>query len=324
MAHLRGRIHQRQRSLPHGHGRSSRPVCRVLFFFVAVAGLTSATSARAFVSGPVGGRPGETDAVARVALERGKVEPAEAEESFQSANWELYTVGLGHNFGNLGPFRDFFLRVEGTFFDVPAEVNERGTVPAANCAGRVVGPGKCEFHGADQGGYVTLGSGFNLVHEPNYALGVFVQGMVPIDADFDKFVMPRIDYVAGGAAFGVRFSPHVTHESRLYVGSGTFGSQNATVSIYQLLGFEARPGDFKLGIGLGPYFDGDLTSRTDPRYGAAYGGTASTIRMMRFGAIFAPYVSYRGVALELLYLQKLFGYDPPATQVYQAALRAAF
>ena len=46
--------------------------------------------------------------------------------------------------------------------------------------------------------------------------------------------------------------------------------------------------------------------------------------MMRFGVVTAPHVAYGPVALELLYLQKLFGFDPPATQLYQAGLRAAF
>lgn len=299
---------------------------RFAVWFAAALSLGAAAPARAFISAPVGGREGETDVAARVGFERGKVEPTDDEDSFQKASWEMYTLGVGHTFGALGPLEDFFLRLEGTWFDIPAEVNEHGSIAEADCAGRFLGAGRCEFYGPDRGGFVTLAAGFNAIHVPSHALGFALLGSVPIDVEFDKFVEPRIDYVALAVSFGVRFTSALSHESRLYLGSGAFGDQNATVATSQLLGLEWRDANWKIGLRFGPYFDGDLTERTDARYGAAYGpaGRDNVVRMMRFGVITMPYVAYDFVALELLYLQKLFGFDPPATQFYSAGVRVAF
>ncbi len=47
--------------------------------------------------------------------------------------------------------------------------------------------------------------------------------------------------------------------------------------------------------------------------------------MMRFAAAFFPYVQITDyVVLEVSYVQKLFGYDTPATQFFTAGVRVAF
>lgn len=72
-----------------------------------------------------------------------------------------------------------------------------------------------------------------------------------------------------------------------------------------------------------------LSERTDPAYDQAYTAgypeRSDRIRMMRFGVLLAPYFQVtEKLAVELSYVQKIFGYDTPATQFYNAGLRAVF
>jgi hypothetical protein len=69
----------------------------------ALAIATSAGAASAFVPIPVGGHPGETDLMIRAGFERGLIEPNEFDGSWQSANWELFQLGVGHTIGTVGP-----------------------------------------------------------------------------------------------------------------------------------------------------------------------------------------------------------------------------
>lgn len=291
--------------------------------------------AHALIPTAVGGRPGETDAALRVSLERGLVEPNENENSWQKARWNMYTLDVGHNFGDVGPLRDFFVRLGYTYVYSPAEVSERSPVLPAQCLGRALPENACEFHPSDASSMITPAIGFNVIHDGDFAFGFFLQGNVPIGLDATKFVQPRVDHVGGGTAVGVRLRPWLTYESRLYFGSGLIQSpkrQNATVAIVNVFGLEAPRWllPWKIGVKLGPYFDGDLTERTDERYDAAYTvgfgeGVRDRIQMMRFAAAFFPYIQITDHAvIELSYVQKLFGYDTPATQFYTGGVRFAF
>ncbi len=119
--------------------------------FVFAVCLTS-SSAQALITSPVGGRPGEFDLSTRVSLERGKVEPNENEQSFQRARWNMYALGIGYGFGDLGPVRDIYARIDGTYVDSPAEINERGVVTPDRCRGTVVSATGCRFHDAIEEG----------------------------------------------------------------------------------------------------------------------------------------------------------------------------
>ena len=87
---------------------------------------------------------------------------------------------------------------------------------------------------------------------------------------------------------------------------------------------------FRLGVKVGPYVDGDLIGgRTDPAYAQAYAAGSpertDRIRMFRFASTILPYVQMSDtVSLELGWLQKLFGYDTPATQLCTATLFYVF
>lgn len=312
---------------------------RVASLLAFTAVLTAGRAASALIPIPVGGHPKELDVFVRATLERGLVEPNENQASWQKARWEMLTVGGGYTFGDLGPFQDISLRGEVTGYQSPAEESDpsRGPVDAGACAGRVTGPGLCQFHPADRGAFVTPSVGTSLVHTGSFACGVYVVGNIPMGVDYAKFVLPRIDYFGGGYRAGVELTSWFAVEQSFYVGSGSFAAstrQNGTFAASQLLSFRTgRIGGapfFRFGVKVGPYVDGDLFGeRTDDAYDRAYtaGYPARTdrIRMFRFAASAFPYVQVSDkVSLELGWLQKIFGYDTPATQLCSATLRYVF
>jgi hypothetical protein len=297
--------------------------------------LTARTTA-AFVSAPVGGRPGEVDIAARVGFERGKVEPNENTDSFQKARWNMYTVEGGWNTGALGPFRDFTLRLSLTYLTLPAERNDpsKRAVTAAQCSGQVVGDGLCEFYPEDDGFLITPFASVNFIHVPDFNLGAFVQGTLPTGLDLARFTLPRVDFVAGGVHTGVRFAPWLGYVGRIYVGSGARldgEAQNAAVALTQAFALEAERWllPWKAGVLFGPYFEGDLNERFDARYDRAYTADfpdrRDRIRSVKFGFVVLPHFRVTDrLAVELGYVQKLFGYDAPATQLYTIGLRQVF
>ncbi len=318
--------------------RHERKVRHILASVVATLSLT--TNAAALIPIPVGGHPKELDIFARVTLERGLVEPNENKSSYQKANWEMFTIGGGYGLGHFGVFQDLSVRGEFTGYQSPAEVNDvsRGTVSPTQCAGTVVGVGLCQFHPADKGAFFTPSVSTSLVHTATLSLGVFLVGNIPIGVNYEKFVLPRIDYIGGGFRTGMELASWFAFETSFYLGSGSprpgTNRQNGTFAATQLLHFRTgRLGTspfFRLGVKVGPYVDGDLIgertdSRYDQAYTAGYPAQEDRIRMFRFAAMALPYVQMSDtVSLELGYLQKLFGYDTPATQLYTATLRYVF
>jgi len=274
--------------------------------------------ALAFVSSPVGGVPGRLDLRATVDLERGKVEPNEREESFQPAEWQTYGLSATYNFPVWNGLHGLYVRLGGLWVDTLAE---RGSdVPADLCLGRRLASGECEFYGPDAGAVVKLAAGADLIHTPTYALAVFLQGSLPIGLSLDKFVTTRVDYLAGGLSVGVRLSPWLTHSTALYLGTGAPKSQNATVALTQTLNPEVHWG-VPLVFRFGTYFDGDLSERFDRRYDAAYTPgfpeQRDRIRMMRFGMVMGVTAALTTrYAVEATYVQKIFGYDTPATRFF--------
>lgn len=312
---------------------------RIVLACVAVATFAVAGDAHALIPIPVGGHPKELDVFMRLTLERGLVEPNENKASWQKARWEMLTVGGGYTFGDYGVFQDISVRGEITGYQSPAEVNDlaRGSVAPAACSGSVVAPGQCQFHPADRGTFVTPSIGTSLVHTGQFAFGVFLLGNIPIGVDYAKFVLPRMDWVGGGFRGGFDLASWLTLEQSFYVGSGSSGRggrQNGTFAATQLFAFKTpRVGTspfFRFGVKVGPYVDGDLIGeRTDDAYDRAYTAgypdRSDRIRMFRFASMVLPYVQMSDkVSLELGWLQKLFGYDTPATQLYTATLRYVF
>lgn len=315
-------------------------------------------SAHAFVSTPVGGHPGELDLNLQFTAERGKTEPAENQDSwFKPRGFHEYKLGVGYTFGDLGPLEFFALRVEGTYFTSPEEVSDptkfevaapgEGTagVPGAGeciAGAEYLGDGVCRFHPADEGAIVTSTVSFAVIHDAKFALGLFARTQIPIGMQLDKFANPRIDYFALGSQVGVDLKPWLIYESSIYFGSGTrpFGEQqNGAFALTNLFHLRARSWllPWKAGLKLGPYLEVDLHERHDARYDAAYGAIAlgapgeaasqvsDRIRAVRFATVLTPYfLITEHLALELGYIQKFFGYDARATQVYFVGARGLF
>lgn len=314
-------------------------------------------SAAAFVGTPVGGHPGELDANAVVTLERGKTEPNENQASFmKTRGWYEYKLGVGYTVGDVGPLQFFSLRLEGTHYQTPSERNDpanwqvgpEGSSPPGSigpeCAAgaQYLGNGVCEFHPADRGTIVTGSLSFAVIHDPKFALGLFVKGSVPFGMDLEKFENPRLDYLAGGFNVGLELQTWLGFETTFYLGSGTrpFGKQqNGAAALGTLFDLKARRWllPWRAGLKLGPYVEGDIHERFDERYDRAYSPAVlpqagsqpersrDRIRAARFALAFLPYfLVTEQLSIEAGYVQKFFGYDARATQVYFVGARGLF
>lgn len=326
------------------------------WFRLALAAACASVSsiAHAFVGTPVGGHPGELDVNAVVTAERGKTEPNENSASFmKTRGWYEYKLGVGYTFGDLGPLQFFSARLEATYFRTPAEKNDPdewqvgapgssppGAVGSECGAGaKYLGGGVCEFYAADTGTIATATLAFAAIHDPKFTLGFFFKGSVPFGMDLEKFENPRLDYLAGGFNLGVELQSWLVLENTFFLGSGTrpFGKQqNGAAALSTLFDFKARRWllPWKAGVKLGPYVEGDIHERYDERYDRAFspstlpqGGGApeqsrDRIRAARFAVAALPYFLVTPhLSIEAGYVQKLFGYDARATQVYFVGLR---
>ena len=143
-----------------------RSMVRLLVTASSAALVVSASvTAHALIPIPVGGHPRELDVFTRVTLERGLVEPNENKASWQKASWDMVTVGGGYGLGHFGVFQDLAVRGEITGYHSPEEVNDltKGAVVDSRCAGTVLGPGRCQFHPADKGAFITPSISTSLV-----------------------------------------------------------------------------------------------------------------------------------------------------------------
>ncbi|MCA9594561.1 MAG: hypothetical protein KC776_14655 [Myxococcales bacterium] len=321
---------------------------------VCLSVLLGTTAAHAFVSTPVGGRPGELDVNAQVTTERGKIEPNENQASFtKSKDWYEYKLGVGYTWGDVGPLQFFSTRLEATYYRTPAHTNDPdkwqigpagssalGTIgPECTAGAKYLGGGVCEFYPKDDGTLVSATVSAALVHDADYAFGLYLKGTVPFGMNKEKFANPRLDYFAAGWQGGVELTNWFGYEANFYFGLGTrpFGTeQNGAVALTNLLHFHARQWllPWKAGIKLGPYMEGDLHERFDERFDRAYspqvlpqpGATPTQyrdrIRAARFALAVLPYfLVTEHLSVELGYVQKFFGYDARATQAYFVGLR---
>jgi hypothetical protein len=299
---------------------------------VTAASLALAPDARAFIQASVGGHQGELDLSTHFIGEFGKIEPTERPSTFQTADVKILTGGIGYTVGKVGPLEDFYLRLEGAYYNAAEEEVESDSDDL---------PRGYRFYDRDRGGYVTAAISTNFIHETRFAFGAFVQGTVPIDVDFQKFSNVHLHYVGGGTTVGVFLTDptkivRLASAGRLFFGSGAYmdGFQhNASAAMTNLFALEAARWalPWRIGVLFGPYFEGDLNEHVNARYNAAYASVSSDlvagdrVRAMRFAIAILPYFRItEHAAIELGYVQKLFGYDPPATQFWTAGVRASF
>lgn len=332
---------------------------RFIALALGLVTLALASESSAFVPTPVGGHPGELDVSFVFQTDRGKYEPTENTASFRPVEgWYEYRLSVGYTWGHFGFLQFFSTRLEGMYYTVDPETNDptvwyvapEGTVgpggklvPECGAGSVFLGDGVCQFYGSDKGGMISAILSAALVHTPHVSFGLFVKGTAPIGMNLKKFVSPHMDYIAGGFQLGAEMTRWLDFEVFGYFGSGTHpisDKKNSRALGSTLFHFHANRWllPWKAGIKLGPYVEGDMTQREEPRYDLAYAPQQlpafpseyadspvrqnDRLRSAKYSLAFLPYfLVTEHVAVELGYIQKFFGYDPPATQAWFAGVR---
>jgi hypothetical protein len=282
---------------------------KVIKIFAAI-GLFPLIS-NALVTSPSGSQTGAWTAEWKSTLERGKVEPNENRSSFQSAQIDVHQLGISKGLDISSYGSDHFARIDLKYFKSSEE----------SVAGQT-------FYQADTGNALSLSYGFNFVHEPSFAAGVYFSATPLIYFNKDKFSVPRIDLWNLGFKTSVKISDRFFTENNVHYGSGISGKQNSYLAFTNLFGFRLSPESSQAPIlKWGPYAELDTSERTDPQYDQAFSppGNSDRIRSMKIGV-----VSSIGASISentygtLTYVQKLGGYDAPATNAVSLSLGYSF
>ncbi|NJL23876.1 MAG: hypothetical protein HC902_00940 [Calothrix sp. SM1_5_4] len=244
-------------------------------------------------------------------MERGKVEPNENRDSYQSAEIDIYKLSLARGFGDLSFGKDHFLR-----FDYSRFTSGKEQV------------GSQVFYEKDTGNVATFIYGFNFVHELSYSAGVYLSVSPLTDYNKEKFSTPRVDLWSIGLKSGLEINSSWFLEGLLHYGSGIPGQQNSYVAFTQLVGLKlAETIAFPLTLKFGPYAELDMQDRNDSKYDTAFSapGRTDRIRSMKIGTVSSLDAEIsRNWYVSAGYVQKLGGYDAPATNATFASLGVKF
>ena len=299
---------------------------------LAMTILTAPGSAAAFEYPTVGGHEGEIDVEARFEGHLGELHPTSRPTTHQPADIKVFATGAGVTFGNLGPFLDLHLRLDGGYLIAGPEAVTRADDDL---------PIGTVFHPSDRGGWVRATVGANLVHTPRLAFGAFIEGTVPIDVDLAKFSNLRLHYAGGGTRLGVHLTDpggllRLTSLSRLFVGTGTFAGaaqQNAQAELESLVYLDLLRWvlPWRAGVGVGPRFAADLNSHVNDAYRQAYGTVSpdlvagDRVQQQQLAGVVRAYLFVTPhAALEGSFDGQISGEDARATRRFTAALRVAF
>jgi hypothetical protein len=262
----------------------------------------------------------------------GKVKPTPRESTWQTANVKLVDIGAGYAIGRLGPFHDCYVRVDGGYFTAHEEAVESPVDDLR--AGHL-------FYPQDRGGFVRGYLSTNLIKRPRYGFGLFLQGTAPIKVDLAKFSSAHFHWVGGGTTLEVALTDpnellHLHYSARFFVGSGAYsdeGQHNAQVQLTNLLRLEASRWllPYRIGLMVGPHFEGDINKHVNPAYHNAYDSISpdlvngDEVRSMAFALAVLPYIHVtRHAALELGYQHTLFGAYLQHTQQWTGGFRSSF
>ena len=297
-----------------------------------VAALAAPSTAHGFGGASVGGHEGEIDVNVHFIGEFGTVEPSERPTTWQAANVKTLQLGAGYAVGKVGPFQDFYVRLEGGYYLAAAEAVEN---PDDDL------PVGYEFFDQDKGGFITAIVSANLVHEDRLTFGLFAQGTFPIAVNLQKFSNVHLHYAGGGSTLGVFLTDptklvRLGTSTRLFLGSGAFDGEfqhNAAITLTNLYALEVQRWllPWRAGVAIGPHFEGDLNEHVNTVYNSAYAGVTpdfvngDRVRALRFAVAIWPYIRITDhAAIELGYVQSLFGYDLGTTQLWTGGVRAQF
>lgn len=265
----------------------------------------------AFVSAPSTAGDKDWSVEAGAVYERGKVEPNENRNSFQSAKIDIYQLGVTKKLKGLEWGSDHYLHLDyKEIRSAKEEVNSQ------------------VFYDADQGQVLTASFGFDFVHEPKFKSGAYVQVSPSIRINKDKFSNPRVDVWGVGFKTYLELGDLIYSEDLLHIGSGIPGHQNSYLAWSHLFAAKLeRYVGSPVVLKWGPYAELDTSERTDSAYDSAFtpAGTRDRIRSMKVGTISAvefllPQDAYGSIG----YVQKLGGYDAPATQAFSLKLGINF
>lgn len=248
---------------------------------------------------------------ARTTLERGKVEPNENKNSFQKANINIYQLGLQRNIEDISFGYDHFVKIDYKFFTSGKE----------EVAGQT-------FYDSDSGHVATLSYGFNFVSSPTSRFGIYLSASPLADFNTRKFSNPRVDYAAAGITSFQQLSNVFFTENLVHYGLGIPGQQNSYLALTTNIGIQLDPlVAWPINIRIGPYAELDLEERNDEKYDAAFSapGNSDRVRAMKVGV--SQSIEFKisnSKILQIGYIQKIGGYDAPATQAYYGNLNYSF
>lgn len=267
--------------------------------------------ANALVSSPSAVSEGQWNVELKSTLERGKIEPNENRSSFQTAEIDIHQLSVTKGVESFSLGSDYFLRLDLKYLKSGAE----------EVSGQV-------FYAADTGHAVTLTGGFNLVHDPAYKAGLYFSLTPVAEFNKDKFSVPRVDLWGLGFKSSIELSRTFFIEDSLHYGSGLPGHQNSYLAFTHLFALRLDAAvESQASIKWGPYAELDTSERRDSKYDAAFSpaGTQDRIRSMKVGVISSiEFGLTRETYGSVTYVQKLGGYDAPATTALSIALGANF
>lgn len=263
--------------------------------------------ALALVSSPATVSEGKSALEVKAMVDRGKVEPNENMTSYQSANINIYQLSFSRGLSSPGFGFDHFIRVEYRYFNSGKEQ-----------------VGSQVFYEKDSGHVASVSYGFNFVHERAFSAGMYLSVSPLAVLDRNKFSNPRVDWVAAGLKSGVELSNSFFLEHLVHFGSGLPPKQNSYLAFAQNLGFKMKEAvSIPVSIRAGPYVEVDLRDRFDSKYDSVFSapGRTDRIRSVKMG-VFAglDLVISENWYGTLGYIQKLGGYDAPATNATYGSL----
>lgn len=247
----------------------------------------------------------------RVTQERGKIEPNENRASFQSAKIDINQLAYTQSIGEIdGWGKDHFFKIDYKAFT-------SGEESVSNQ----------EFYARDEGKALTLSYGLSFAHELSHVVSFYVSFSPLVDFNKKKFSVPRIDTFSFGIPVSVELNNRWYLEMLTHYGSGLSSDQNSYLSFsnqigYRFIGVTSRPFFAKYGV----YAELDTNERRDANYDQAFSptGTSDRIRSMKYGTITGLDFDFDRFYVGLTYVQKLGGYDAPATNAVSFSLGGKF
>ncbi|MCO5142549.1 MAG: hypothetical protein M9962_05610 [Oligoflexia bacterium] len=280
-------------------------------FLISIFLALSPFNSKALVSSPSGIAEGEMNIELKAIAERGKVEPNENVASHHAAKINIYQLSVSRGLSGIGFGLDHFLRLDAKFFQSGREEVNRQI-----------------FYSKDNGKSLTVTYGFNFVHTTAHSAGIYASLTPYAKFNKDKFSLPRIDLWALGFRSGLELNKLWFIEDSVHYGSGFSGRQNSYLAFTHLFALRLEPlVSLPMILKIGPYAELDLKDRYDEKYDTAFSavGRRDRIRAMKVGFLGTVDITFSDTLYSSLsYVQKLGGYDAPATNATALTIGANF